>query len=137
MEKTYTLIVIADENRTGDESLRDEDDIPFKSEKGQEYKAVGTNMDFSNATRQGETLIVKLSVRNQSLAEKSNGVNLPQDLFRYRRHHRPQGRNSSYSQTVRHKIVHYVEGKWNPAKKGANRNPGSALIPSNKSQSQT
>jgi hypothetical protein len=79
MEKTYTLIVIADENRTGDESLRDEDDIPFKSEKGQEYKAVGTNMDFSNATRQGETLIVKLSVRNQSLAEKSNGVNLPQD----------------------------------------------------------
>jgi hypothetical protein len=77
-EKNYTLAIIADDSHSSYESLRDGDNIPFKSEKGEENLSVGTNIDFSDATRQGETLIVKLSVSNSTLTEKSNGINLPQ-----------------------------------------------------------
>jgi hypothetical protein len=78
-EKTYTLTIIADDTHGSNESLRDADNIPYKSEKGQEYQAIGTNMDFSNATRQGDTLIVMLTVSNKSLAEINNDMNPPQN----------------------------------------------------------
>jgi hypothetical protein len=79
VEKSYALIVIADDNRIVLESLRDDDNIPFKTENEQNYRPIGTKMDFTHATRQGETLIVVLSVSNESLTEKSNGINLPQN----------------------------------------------------------
>jgi glucose/arabinose dehydrogenase len=66
--KNYTLTVLADDNHSnGYESLRDGDRIPFNTEKGQNYHDLGTNLDLSNPTRQGETLIVKLSVSGNSL----------------------------------------------------------------------
>ena len=77
--KNYVVTVIADDNHGNYESLRDNDRIPYTSDKEQKYHSVGTEIDLTNATRQGETLFVKLTVGNNALAEKGNGVNLPQD----------------------------------------------------------
>ena len=78
VQREYTLAILADDNRgIGNESLRDGERFPYTGEKGPAYQTIGTNVDLTNATRQGDVLIVRLSVDNDSLLEKSNGVALP------------------------------------------------------------
>ena len=78
VQREYTLEMLADDNHgSGYVSLRDAERIPYTSDKGPQYQNIGTDIDLTSGTRQGEALIVKLSVSNDSLSEKSNGVNLP------------------------------------------------------------
>jgi len=78
-EKTFVVTLIADDLHGTFESLREGDRIPYTSEKGAEYHTVGANIDFRDATRLGENLVVRMTVGNNTLSGKSNAPALPPD----------------------------------------------------------
>jgi glucose/arabinose dehydrogenase len=77
-EKTFVVTLIADDSHGTFESLREGDRIPFTSEKGPEYHTVGANIDFREASRLGENLVVKMTLGNNTLSGKIN-TSLPPD----------------------------------------------------------
>ena len=80
LEKSYTLSVIADDNRYHNQAVRDGDRMPYQGKDGQSYQEVGTSIDISDATRRGDTLIVSLRAESSSLVPTPNFTpgNLPQ-----------------------------------------------------------
>jgi len=80
LEKSYTLIMIADDDRNLFDNLRDGERIPYQGEKAQVYEDVGTNVDVNRPIQRGETLIVPLTVTSSSLVAtaNSNTGSLPQ-----------------------------------------------------------
>jgi len=78
-EKTFMVTLIADDIHGTFESLREGDRIPYTSEKGLEYHTVGANIDFREASRLGESFVVKMTLGNNTLSGKSNDTKLPPD----------------------------------------------------------
>jgi hypothetical protein len=79
VDKRYTLTVVTDDNLNSNEHLRDGDRIPYATDKGQDFTNIGTNVDVTRATQQGDKLILSMRVSNTSLLAKGASGSLPQE----------------------------------------------------------
>jgi hypothetical protein len=80
VDKTYTLIVLADDERRSYEHLRDGDRVSYKNEKGEILTDnIGTNVDVNQPKQQGDKLVLELKVSNTSLLGKGDSESRPQE----------------------------------------------------------
>ena len=74
LEKSYTLVVVADDTRYHYQTLRDGDRISYQGEKGQEYMNLGTDIDVDQVTRRGDALAVGIHLTSSALVATSNFI---------------------------------------------------------------
>ncbi len=124
-EKSYTLVVIADDTIYRHQNLRDGDRIPYLGKDGQNYQDVGTNIDAQEVARRGDALAVTIQIDSTSLSGNSklqsrqSTSNQPvarsysrhppsretnRDLFGSGWHLQPQSRNHSHSHATQRKV---------------------------------